>query len=234
VIESSSSIFEAPRLQQPQKESLEFPIAGVSISLFVPCYNRVTGVAGLTDYKVIQETVSDKTVNSTDVVNLYDDLYHLGIGIWIDGGWGVDALLGEETRPHADLDIFIQEKDVPRLRKLLEAQGYKETKLEITRPHNFVLGDDTGREIDVHVIVFDCNGNVIYGPSESAETYPAATFGGIGTINGRRVKCISPEWMVKFHSGYRLRDNDFKDIAALCERFGIDYPEEYAHLKETT
>jgi lincosamide nucleotidyltransferase A/C/D/E len=46
-------------------------------------------------------------MNSTDVVNLYDDLYHLGIGIWIDGGWGVDGLLGEETRPHADLDIFI-------------------------------------------------------------------------------------------------------------------------------
>ena len=26
-----------------------------------------------------------------------------GINIWIDGGWGVDALLEEETRAHNDI-----------------------------------------------------------------------------------------------------------------------------------
>jgi lincosamide nucleotidyltransferase A/C/D/E len=43
-------------------------------------------------------------------------LEKLGIEIWVDGGWGVDALLGEQTRPHKDLDIAIQQKDVPQLR----------------------------------------------------------------------------------------------------------------------
>ena len=38
--------------------------------------------------------------------------------------------------------------------------------------------------------------------------------------------------MVGFHTGYELHDSDFKDVSALCERFGIDYPEEYAHLKK--
>ena len=33
--------------------------------------------------------------------------------------------------------------------------------------------------------------------------------------------------MVKFHTGYRLRDTDVRDVSALCERFGIDYPDEY-------
>ena len=32
--------------------------------------------------------------------------------------------------------------------------------------------------------------------------------------------------------GYEPHDSDFKDVSALCERFGIDYPEEYAHLKK--
>jgi lincosamide nucleotidyltransferase A/C/D/E len=49
-------------------------------------------------------------------VDWYLDLFdRLGIGVWIDGGWGVDALLGEETRPHQDLDIIVQQVDVPRL-----------------------------------------------------------------------------------------------------------------------
>ena len=26
---------------------------------------------------------------------------------WVAGGWGVDALLGEQTREHRDLDILI-------------------------------------------------------------------------------------------------------------------------------
>ncbi len=30
------------------------------------------------------------------------------IAVHVDGGWGVDALLGEQTRPHADLDIAMQ------------------------------------------------------------------------------------------------------------------------------
>lgn len=40
------------------------------------------------------------------------------IDIWLDGGWAVDALLGEQTRPHGDQDIVIQERDVSNLREL--------------------------------------------------------------------------------------------------------------------
>ena len=34
-------------------------------------------------------------MTAEDVVALYGLLEELGIEIWIDGGWGVDALLGE-------------------------------------------------------------------------------------------------------------------------------------------
>lgn len=166
-------------------------------------------------------------MTSTDVVKFYRELDKSGIEIWIDGGWGIDALLGEQTRPHADLDIFIQEKDVPKLRSLLDLKGYKEIKLEIARPHNFVLGDEIGHEIDVHVIVFDEKGSFSYGPIEDGERYPLATLSGSGVINGEKVKCISPEWMVKFHTGYKLRESDFRDVSALCKKFNIDLPDEY-------
>ena len=60
-------------------------------------------------------------MTSIDVIDFYTTLENSGIEMWVDGGWGVDALLGEQTRPHKDLDITIQQKDVPKLRALLEA-----------------------------------------------------------------------------------------------------------------
>lgn len=179
------------------------------------------------------DTGKEPMMTAADVTEFYASLERLGITIWINGGWGVDALLRAETRPHADLDIFIQQKDVPALRETLGMRGYREIKLEIARPHNFVLGDNEGHEADVHVIVLDDAGNALYGPADKAEKFPAAALSGSGSIAGQRVKCILAEWEVKWHTGYKLREVDFKDVPALCDRFGIDYPAEYAHLKKS-
>ena len=119
-----------------------------------------------------------------EVTRLYSELENLNMKIWVDGGWSVDALLGEQTRPHKDLDVAIQQKDVSRLRQLLEQKGYREIKLHDARPWNFVMGDDKGREIDIHVIVLDERGNGIYGPPENGEMYPAGSLTGTGSING--------------------------------------------------
>jgi lincosamide nucleotidyltransferase A/C/D/E len=171
-------------------------------------------------------------MTAVEVINLYTELENLKIMIWVDGGWGVDALLGKETRIHQDLDIAVQEKDVLRLREPLLERGFRDIKLEEARPWNFVLGDQDGREIDFHVIVLDDHGNGLYGPAEKGEMYPAASLTGTGSINGRIVRCISPEWMVKFHSGYKLKEKDFQDVSALCEKFGIKLPEEFAQFKK--
>ena len=165
-------------------------------------------------------------MTSIDVIDLYNKLDALGIMIWIDGGWGVDALLGKPTRPHEDLDIAIQQKDVSKLCELLEEEGYKEVKRD--NQWNFVLGDPKGHRLDLHAFVFDDLGNVVEG-----NLYPAASLVGTGSIDGQTVRCISAEYQVKSHSGYELRDKDFKDVSALCDRFGIDYPEEYRRFKKS-
>ena len=171
------------------------------------------------------ETMPTKIMTSADVVNFYTELDNLGIKIWLDGGWGVDALLGEQTRSHADLDIVIQQKDVKKARGLLEGQGYKNVERDDTRPWNFVLGDANGHEIDFHVIVFDNKGNGIYGSIENG--WPVGSLAGTGNINGHPIRCVSPEYMFKSHTGYKLHEKDLKDVSALCRKFGIDYPEEY-------
>ncbi|SRR5258708_2387456 len=167
-------------------------------------------------------------MEASAVLELYNTLTHNGISIWIDGGWGVDALLGEQTRDHEDVDIVMQDKDVPKLRKILQEQNYKDIKRDDTSAWNFVLGDDKGHTVDVHVFTFDVDGNGIYG--SRGAIFPAVSLTGSGMINGESVQCISPEYVVKFHTGYKLDENDIKDVTALCKRFGIDLPEEYRNI----
>jgi len=166
-------------------------------------------------------------MDSCEVIKLYSELENLGIEVWINGGWGVDALLGKQTRVHADLDIFIQEKDASKLRSLLESQAYKEIKIEIARTFNYVLADDAGHEVDIHVINLDDKGKFSYGGGKSAEVYPVATLGGVGVINGVEVRCISLEWVMRWHTGYKPREIDFSDVLALCQKFKINVPKEY-------
>jgi lincosamide nucleotidyltransferase A/C/D/E len=42
-----------------------------------------------------------------DVLALNDSLSGDGLDWCLCGGWGVDALLGTQMRPHNDLDVFI-------------------------------------------------------------------------------------------------------------------------------
>ena len=132
----------------------------------------------------------------------------------------MDALLGLQTRSHEDLDIAVQHKDVPALRGLLEARGYREFPSADTKDFNFVLSDSRGRKIDVHSYTFDPQGSHVYGIA-----YPIDSLTGTGMINGHPVKCISAEWAVKFHTQYEPDETDYQDVQALCARFEISQPD---------
>jgi lincosamide nucleotidyltransferase A/C/D/E len=157
---------------------------------------------------------------SSDVTFLYGALGALGIEVWLDGGWGVDALLGKQTRNHADVDIVIQEKDIALMRSFLESHGFRDVQQDDTRSWNFVLADAEGRKVDVHVIVVDRKGNGIYGPPENGAFYPQSALLGRGVIDGLPVKCLSPEYQIANHAGYDLRETDHQDVRTLVEKFG--------------
>ena len=71
-------------------------------------------------------------MNENDVIDFLKKAERIGVEVWIDGGWGVDALVGHQTRPHNDIDIFIQKKDATPFIKMLSSNGYCETKMEYT------------------------------------------------------------------------------------------------------
>jgi lincosamide nucleotidyltransferase A/C/D/E len=157
-------------------------------------------------------------MNIQSVVALYRRLTDNGVPLWLDGGWGVDALLGEQTRPHEDLDIVIEERHVLRLRELLERDGFADIPRPDTRPCNFVLGHPDGRLVDVHVVVFDATGRGIYGPVENDEFYPAEAFEANGSVAGVPMRCVTSGYQLRPRD-YALRDKDIHDAAALKARF---------------
>ena len=161
-------------------------------------------------------------MTAEDVLKVIQLLNQNGIEIIIDGGWAVDAVLGEQTRPHEDLDLAVFHEDVPKIRSLFEALGYQEVPRDDSWECNFVLGDNQGHLIDFHSCTFDGEGNNIFGVK-----YPLESLQGSGIIGDLPVRCIPPDILVKFHSGYELDENDYQDVKLLCEKFGLQIPEEF-------
>lgn len=91
-------------------------------------------------------------MNSDDVAKVVRLLTANDIEVWLDGGWAVDASLGQQTRKHDDLDIVLRDDDLPNLLDVLAKEGF--TRTVGGRPFNFVLEDREGRKVDLHTIVF--------------------------------------------------------------------------------
>ncbi|WP_226863290.1 nucleotidyltransferase domain-containing protein [Mycolicibacterium baixiangningiae] len=49
---------------------------------------------------------------SHEVLALYRAAVAAGVRLWVDGGWCVDALVGEQTREHDDLDVAVDRDDL--------------------------------------------------------------------------------------------------------------------------
>ncbi len=190
-------------------------------------------------------------MKAEDIVELYSLLQQHGVRLWIDGGWGIDALLAEQTRPHKDLDALAHFDDLATMSSVLAGCGFslKEiwaenlwvccaVDIELIGRHTstgievataFVLRNQNGLEVDVHALTFDAHGYGI--PAWNTDAiYPPDAFEGRGVILGTPVRCLSAQMQMATHTGYELKDKDLQDLRFLHERFGIAYLEEQARL----
>ena len=146
-----------------------------------------------------------------------------GIPVWLDGGWGVDALLGHQTREHDDLDLVIELDRASRVIELLDGFGY--SLVAGAPPKSFVMVDAGGHQVDVHPVAFDSEGGGVYEMDDGKRwVYPSQGFTGAGSVDGRPVRCLSPEVQVLVHAGYELTDKDYRELYLLRERFGVELP----------
>ena len=145
------------------------------------------------------------------------------INVFLDGGWGVDALVGYETRVHNDIDIFVEKNAYHRFIQLIKNNGFYEVKMEYTTMNHTVWEDAKKRIIDLHCFEYTDDGEILY----DGDCFPAETFSGKGKIAEIEVSCIEPYSQVMFHVGYEFDENDVHDVKLLCKTFHIDIPNEY-------
>jgi lincosamide nucleotidyltransferase A/C/D/E len=132
---------------------------------------------------------------------------------WLAGGWGVDALVGRQTRRHRDLDIVVD--DNPRelvmiitaladlgLRHLAE----RYTPRSIT-PRRVWLGDGAGHNVDFLPV------DLRAPPFRAAQGAPTSFSTGI--VGDARIPCLSPALQIEHHKKYRHRSTDRHDLRLL-------------------
>jgi lincosamide nucleotidyltransferase A/C/D/E len=176
-------------------------------------------------------------VTEQDIIELYKKLSANGIQVWLTGGWGIDALLGRQTRFHKDLDVIMLLDDMVRLQELLSTDGYvlhnlwsenkmaRDTNGKLTATA-FVLKDEEGREFDAHAITLNEQGNGIPAWEEAEDfIFKKEDLDGVGSVAGFAVHCITPASQVVCHSGYELPEKQVDDLEFLHAKFGVEYPD---------
>jgi lincosamide nucleotidyltransferase A/C/D/E len=161
-----------------------------------------------------------------DVSEVLACLESVGVRCWLDGGWGVDALVGAQTRVHDDLDLVLAADDVARASAALAGIGFHHAaEIEPGLPARFVLLDGGGRQVDIHRVVFDSerNGWQPLGDGAWAQ-YPADGLAGTGQVGDRRVECVTASLQLRHHLGYPWDEQDRADMEVLGHRFGLALP----------
>ena len=136
-----------------------------------------------------------------------------GVRYWLTGGWGVDALVGRQTRAHRDLDLAVDADTFVEAVAVLGTLGY--TAETDWLPVRLELAAPGGRWVDLHPVVVDARGDGRQaGPDGNHFDHPAADRV-TGAVEGHALPCLSAARQRIFRSGYPLRRQDEADLAEL-------------------
>lgn len=172
--------------------------------------------------------MSRHVMPAADAAALLRALRDGGVDACVGGGWAVDALLGQQTREHSDLDIWLAATDLHDLFRIVAERAVDRIyPWPGDRPWNFVLHDGAARRIDLHLYEVLRDGTLQYGSVLKPFVMPAEALSGAGEIDGVPVRCEAPSWAVSFHTGYPPRPSDHHDVRLLCRRFQVELPPAY-------
>jgi lincosamide nucleotidyltransferase A/C/D/E len=145
-----------------------------------------------------------------DVVEVLTALDAGGIDYWVDGGWGIDALLARQTREHHDLDLGVGLDDVPKIETLLP-QFLRES-----GESGLLLKDERGRVVDLLLVERSESGELWQQlPGGRRLRYEERETRASGFIGSRRVRCASVALQLEHHDHPDATDQDRLDIEAL-------------------
>ncbi len=143
-----------------------------------------------------------------------------GTRLWVAGGWGVDALVGRQTRAHRDLDLLVDSQRLEECLALLAARCYAvETDWLPVRVEVVAAGRGW---VDVHPVRLAPDGSGVQaGLNGTRFDYPADCFA-IGSLAGRGVPCLTAARQRLLHTGYETRPQDVHDLGLLTKLGGAN------------
>ena len=161
--------------------------------------------------------IQNDTVDKRSFLMIIDMLAELNIQYWVEGGWGIDVLIGKQTREHRDIDIDFDAAFEDLLINKLKNMGYQitadflPTRAELYHPvHGY---------IDIHPFIISESGNMRQANPDGGWFDLEASWFSDSEFEGRVIPCVSIEGQRLFHSGYDLREIDQADLERLNNAF---------------
>ena len=157
------------------------------------------------------------------VLAALDELAAEGVQGWLAGGWGVDALIGRQTRTHNDIDFVVGNEEPPfkQIGQALAREGFWFVGTfhhpGIPIPWCHTWRHRAGAKVEVLPVP-------LHKPPFAPD---AADVGGVrqpfaeGSIDGRSVPCLSAELQLLLRKGYPQREVDDHDVALLRAYLGL-------------
>ncbi len=166
-----------------------------------------------------------RMMDARDVPEIVDHLNAASVRVWLDGGWGVDALIGRQTRDHDDLDLVIPLRDGGA------AHPHRTRRFDLLEDEPtpcFVARDADDRRVDVHTVTFDAEGGTLQRQRDGTFwRYPPGSFTGLGRVDGKNLACLSPEAQILCHLNYDPDEKDRRDMELLAGSRCMTLPRPY-------
>ncbi len=179
----------------------------------------------------IRNRVNATQMTAAQAIEVIARLRAAGVDSWLAGGWGVDALVGRQTRPHSDLDLIVPLSDEETALGTLGEDGYvvydRWADGLLDRTFHLVNRRQR-RSVEMSMVELDSEAWLRRvdeaARSEGFDVPEMFTSGVIGT---EAVSCLTIEMQLALHVGYKLHDEDLVDVALLCRSFSIEPPYSY-------
>jgi lincosamide nucleotidyltransferase A/C/D/E len=159
-----------------------------------------------------------------DVLDVLESLTAANVRWCLAGGWAVDALVGEQTRPHRDVDVMVPADALPTVEASLGEHGFARADAS-ELPAFLILRDPRGRQVDLYLLRFDAEGDGWQEYSRRRwDHFSAADLCGVGLIEGVEVRCLSPAAVFAQFLGYTWGDKAIHDLTTLHRARGTPLP----------
>ncbi|QDV05205.1 hypothetical protein Poly30_07010 [Planctomycetes bacterium Poly30] len=168
----------------------------------------------------VAQLASGRNAEVQGVLDLLATLEETGHSVWLDRGWGVDAILGFTTREHRDVDLVTTPGSLGAMAAALTAAGYVEPQ-DFPRDSSPMTSADRIERISPTGLRVE-----IRATSEALED----GFGATGSLGGAAVPCVDAARQLGWRVGRKLNRNDVQAIELLHESTGTPVPHELRPL----